>query len=196
MENKWDKIFSEGVDFSELNEIFIDRILEKAEQYLGKKTEDIIDLGCGTGDAVVKFAKKGIRVTGIDFSRVALEKARVRIVENKIENVELRLLDLNEISALQIQADVIFCKLVYAFVDGKEKFLEEAKRLMKKKGVFILVTPVLYKNVSYTPKDKPGIAVDFEKTEKLLRKKFTRVEIVNHDYFGERGDSVTFIASI
>jgi SAM-dependent methyltransferase len=37
-----------------------------------------IDLGCGTGANVVALAARGFEVTGVDFSPVALAKARVR----------------------------------------------------------------------------------------------------------------------
>jgi SAM-dependent methyltransferase len=37
-----------------------------------------IDLGCGTGANVVHLAEQGFRATGVDFSPVALDKARQR----------------------------------------------------------------------------------------------------------------------
>jgi len=40
-----------------------------------------VDLGCGTGANVVFLAQQGFRATGLDFSRVALDKARRRAAE-------------------------------------------------------------------------------------------------------------------
>ena len=40
-----------------------------------------IDLGCGTGANVVYLAEQGFRATGVDFSQVALRKARARAVD-------------------------------------------------------------------------------------------------------------------
>ncbi len=40
-----------------------------------------IDLGCGTGANVVELARRGFDATGVDFSPVALDKARVRARE-------------------------------------------------------------------------------------------------------------------
>ncbi|CAN5899730.1 hypothetical protein BH23ACT5_BH23ACT5_15400 [soil metagenome] len=37
-----------------------------------------LDLGCGTGANVVHLAEKGFEAYGVDFSRIALEKARER----------------------------------------------------------------------------------------------------------------------
>ena len=40
-----------------------------------------IDLGCGTGANVVELARRGFDATGVDFSPVALDKARARARE-------------------------------------------------------------------------------------------------------------------
>ncbi len=40
-----------------------------------------VDLGCGTGANVVFLAEQGFHATGVDFSRVALDKARQRAVD-------------------------------------------------------------------------------------------------------------------
>jgi SAM-dependent methyltransferase len=40
-----------------------------------------VDLGCGTGANVVFMAERGFQATGVDFSAVALEKARARAAE-------------------------------------------------------------------------------------------------------------------
>ena len=40
-----------------------------------------IDLGCGTGANVVELARRGFDATGVDFSSVALDKARARARE-------------------------------------------------------------------------------------------------------------------
>jgi SAM-dependent methyltransferase len=42
------------------------------------------DLGCGTGANVVHLAEAGYTVTGVDFSRVALQKARRRATSARV----------------------------------------------------------------------------------------------------------------
>lgn len=44
-----------------------------------------IDLGCGTGANVVYLAERGFDATGVDFSPVALEKARARAESAGVE---------------------------------------------------------------------------------------------------------------
>jgi SAM-dependent methyltransferase len=45
-----------------------------------------IDLGCGTGACVVGLAARGFQATGVDFSRIALEKARRRASDAGVED--------------------------------------------------------------------------------------------------------------
>lgn len=43
-----------------------------------------VDLGCGTGANVVHLAEQGFEATGIDFSAVALDKARARAADTGV----------------------------------------------------------------------------------------------------------------
>ena len=44
-----------------------------------------LDLGCGSGGNAVWLAERGWQVTGVDFSDVAIEKARVRAADKRVE---------------------------------------------------------------------------------------------------------------
>jgi ubiquinone/menaquinone biosynthesis C-methylase UbiE len=77
----WDGYFSDlngaGQDLDwagQWTEPFLDRL--KAQG-----AERLLDLGCGTGADVVRLVEAGFDVTGLDFSRVALERARARVGE-------------------------------------------------------------------------------------------------------------------
>ncbi len=190
--NKWDKIYSEGGNFKPLNEIFLDRLLSDIEKLSDQKPKTAIDLGCGTGDALIKLARHGLTVTGIDSSEVAINQAKELFKEQNHETASIAVGNLETMTATGI-FDIVLCKLVYAFVENKEKFLNLVKESMGEKSFFILITPVLYKNMDYSPADKPGIAVLFDETNDLLNKLFSKISIFNHDYFADKGDVVTFL---
>jgi len=198
----WEKVFQDGKDFSPLNLVFLEKLLERISSLRKKRgcekpPATLVDFGCGTGDTILKFAARGIAAQGIDWSRRALDKAKLNAQKKSLEEkVVWTLLDLGEISVSKIvhnPSDLIVSKLTYAFIDQKEKFLNSVVKLLSPCSVFILITPVLHQGFIYSDADKPKIAVDFEETKKLLEKNFGYVEEFHHDYFGEKGDEVTFL---
>ncbi len=56
-----------------------------AEYAQGLKPGRALDLGCGLGGNAVWLAERGWQVTAIDFSGVALEKAKVRAADRRVE---------------------------------------------------------------------------------------------------------------
>ena len=44
-----------------------------------------LDLGCGIGENAIWLAERGWQVTGVDFSDVAIEKAKVRAADKRVE---------------------------------------------------------------------------------------------------------------
>jgi len=52
--------------------------------------EDILDVGCGTGELTAQIAATGARVTGLDASAGMIEKARVRLPEANWIEADIR----------------------------------------------------------------------------------------------------------
>lgn len=193
-QKKWNESFKTGRDYNPINELLLDLVLDS----ISNKKEAAIDLGCGTGDAVVKLVKRGFTLTGVDWSLDALEKAQERAsvsgVSEKTTFIESDLNNLTNVNLIKNEADVVLCKLVIAFVSDKKQFCKEVKQLLNSKGVFVLQTPVLHKTVKYSSEDKPEIAIDYEEIKSILAEVFSEVIEFNHSYYSERGDLVTFLA--
>ena len=69
----------EGADRTELRALVRDgRCSPDALRRPGAGAARAIDLGCGSGSVSMELAEAGFEVTGVDFSRVALRKARAR----------------------------------------------------------------------------------------------------------------------
>jgi 2-polyprenyl-3-methyl-5-hydroxy-6-metoxy-1,4-benzoquinol methylase len=190
--NKWDRLYSKGENFKPLNEIYLNLLIAEIEKLSCKKIKNAIDLGCGTGDALLKLAKHGLVVTGIDGSEVAVSMAN-KILQAK--GYPASSVTVGDLESIDVNGtfDIILCKLVYAFIKNKEKFLADVRTIMAPNSVFVLMTPVLYKDRAYSPADKPRIAVPFDDTFEILKKQFSTVQIFNHEYFGNNGDTVTFL---
>ncbi|MBN1585017.1 class I SAM-dependent methyltransferase [Candidatus Uhrbacteria bacterium] len=191
---KWDGLYTGGAAYKPLNLVFLNRLLERIEALTGRRPATVLDLGCGTGDSLAKLAAAGITdVRGMDCSSVALEMADKAIDSDRLSRGDLDGLDRSELA--EGRYDLILCKLTVAFVRDRSRFLKTVKEMMNAGSVLCVITPVLYDGVEYRPEDKPSIAVSYAEFRSLLEETFGRVEEFHHDYFGERGDTVTFLAT-
>lgn len=93
--------------------------------------ESILDLGCGTGLITRALANRVPRghVLGIDNSRSMLEAAE----RNKIGNMELMLLDINEMT-FDREFDVIFSNAALHWIQDHEKLLCKMYQALKPGG--------------------------------------------------------------
>jgi 2-polyprenyl-3-methyl-5-hydroxy-6-metoxy-1,4-benzoquinol methylase len=194
-QTKWDEGFKAGRDYNPMNEILLDKVLE----LVTNERKTAIDLGCGAGDAVIKLARRGMKVTGTDWSPEALRKAQARTEEEGVaDKVNLQEVDLDKLTEADLkegEADIILCKLVVAFVSDKKAFCEAVKGLLAENGVFVIQTPVLHEGIEYIPADKPGIAVPYTEFKATLAEVFTDITEFNHSYYSDRGDLVTFVVT-
>lgn len=194
---QWNTSFENGKDYTPLNIFLLSELLEYLEVTEGEVTR-MLDLGCGTGDAVVKFAEHGIAVTGVDFSTAALDKAREHVSEAGLEeSIDFQEADLEEFdpATLPEDYDLIFSKLVFTFLEDKEGFLQRIKKsLDQTDGYFVLITPVLFEGVEYDS-FLGNISVPYERTRQQLEEIFNTVEAFHINYFKEKGVKVTFLLS-
>jgi ubiquinone/menaquinone biosynthesis C-methylase UbiE len=68
-------------DFSEPHNAFVEHFIKRFPDF---KSGSVLDLGCGTCDVVIRFAKvlPSVRITGIDGSKAMLDIAREDIIKN------------------------------------------------------------------------------------------------------------------
>lgn len=191
--NTWDVYYESGKGFTPLNETYLDRLLNELTRLLGKKPTEILDLGCGDGDAIVKFARHGIRSIGVDSSTEGLRIADGRIDAYGVrDRVTLINQDIAEY-APEKKFPMVFCRLTIAFIPQRESFVQRVRGMLDVPGVFVVITPVTYPSLHYDKADKPGIAVDHDDFVRLLRSTFDEVIDWHRDYFADRGETVTFV---
>jgi cyclopropane fatty-acyl-phospholipid synthase-like methyltransferase len=156
-----------------------------------KTPRTLLDLGCGVGEDLVTFANLGLRVSGVDGSKVAIVHAKRNLKTLKIRPTTLTVKDLS--SFIPEQYDIYFSKLTFAFIKNKTNFLKNLRKSMPNTSSFILITPVKHKGIRYHTGDKPMIAVNFHDVLKSLTKNFGTVVPFHHNYIGKRMDVVTFL---
>jgi len=99
------------------------------------KKSNILDIGCGTGNLVQKFVKKGYKIKGVDKSKAMIEKAK-----SKHKNCEFIHEDaLNSLSHPPNSFTHILCTyFTIYYIEDKLKFFQNAYDWMKKNGTLTL----------------------------------------------------------
>src|SRR5512133_2651708 len=100
---------------------------------------DVADFGCGTGELSASIARWARKVTAIDHSRAALEKAKERVRREGLENIELRREDLHALSLPPASHDLVVISQSLHHVDDPPAVLREAGRILRDGGRVVVL---------------------------------------------------------
>jgi cyclopropane fatty-acyl-phospholipid synthase-like methyltransferase len=98
-----------------------------------------IDLGCGTGTNVLALAQSGWDVTGVDFSPVAIWRARRKIAHAGL-NADLHVRDVTQLSDIEPSFDLALDIGCYHSLSRAEqaRYVAEIARLVMSGGTYLL----------------------------------------------------------
>jgi phosphatidylethanolamine/phosphatidyl-N-methylethanolamine N-methyltransferase len=106
-----------------------------AEQIGGR----ILEVGVGTGLSLPQYAWTN-RLTGVDLSLPMLRKAKARIAEHRLNNVDcLAVMDARHLGFADGTFDVVVAQYVITAVPDPEATLDEFARVLRPGGEIILV---------------------------------------------------------
>ncbi len=131
------------------------------------------DFGSGSGGWTIPLAKlvKEGKVFALDILKEPLSALRAKILDEKIDNVEIVEADIEKGVPLDEEScDVVLISNVLFQVENKEKVLAEAKRILKKNGKILIVD--WKKEARMGPQEK----VDVEEIKNLAKKLILKVE--------------------
>ncbi len=144
-----------------------------AEYYLellaraGVRPDSLCDCACGTGSMSVEFARRGLRVTGVDISREMLELAANKARQNGV-SIQFVCQDMTRL-ALPKPVDALVCAcdgVNYLTTDGRAlAFFRAAQRAIRPGG---------------------ALAFDVSSPHKLR-------EVLGNAFFGEERDEVAYL---
>jgi phosphatidylethanolamine/phosphatidyl-N-methylethanolamine N-methyltransferase len=102
----------------------------------------ILEVGVGTGISLPDYSR-GVRLCGIDISEPMLRKAKERVAELRLSNVEgLWVMDAEHLDFPDASFDVVVAQYVVTTVPNPEATLDEFARVLKPGGEVILVSRV------------------------------------------------------
>ncbi len=102
----------------------------------------VLEVGVGTGISLPLYGAH-LRIFGTDISEAMLEKARRRVAEFKLENVEgLAVMDAEKLEFSDNSFDVVMAQYVVTAVPNPEAALDEFARVLRPGGELIILTRV------------------------------------------------------
>lgn len=105
--------------------------------------ETAIDIGCGTGHALIQFRKLGFnRIIGVDISKNMLDSAKKLIDDNKMsDSIELLNCDVRKLDMIEPDSvDVCTALGVIEYLEKDKPLLSEVYRILKPNGVAVIQT--------------------------------------------------------
>ena len=102
----------------------------------------VLEVGVGTGISLPDYART-TRLYGVDISEPMLRKARERVTELKLTNVEgLSVMDAADLSFPDASFDVVVAQYVITTVPDPEAALDEFARVLRPGGEIVLMSRV------------------------------------------------------
>ena len=112
--------------------------IDAAERVGGR----ILEIGVGTGISLPSYSFRS-RVIGIDLSEAMLRKARRRVADLSLTNVErLEVMDAEHLSFPDASFDVVVANHVISTVPNPEAALDECARMLRPGGEMILISRI------------------------------------------------------
>jgi len=112
--------------------------IEAAERIGGR----ILEVGVGTGMSLPDYSRSN-RIVGLDISEPMLRKARQRVADHKLDNVEaLAVMDAAKLALPDASFDVVVAQYVITTVPNPEATLDEFARVLRPGGEIILVNHI------------------------------------------------------
>lgn len=173
--------------FEDLAEYRFDknRYLPKLVNFAGYGGKRVLELGCGIGIDLVRFAEGGAQVTGIDLSETAIELAKQNLRLHNLEG-DLRVMNGEDLKFPENNFDLVYAHGVFPYTADVRKMTQEAHRVLKPGGEFIAQAynskgwlnymSKIFK-ISLEHKDAPAFRMHTKKEFKQLFSEFSKVKI-------------------
>ena len=98
-----------------------------------------IDIGCGLGNYSRELTKMGFKMTGVDFSNVAIEKAKKLADKNNL-SIEFLVVDLTQKLKLNLsEFDFAYGLLHHIFPEDREMYVRNVANLLNRDAFYLSI---------------------------------------------------------
>jgi SAM-dependent methyltransferase len=121
--------------FADLDQYHFEKLhhLLRLVDFDGYRGKRVLDVGCGAGTDLVRFAKGGALVSGVDISPSAVALARQNFSQQDLE-ADLREADGEHLPYADGTFDLVFAHGVVQYTPNSRALVEECRRVLKPGG--------------------------------------------------------------
>jgi SAM-dependent methyltransferase len=133
--------------FDELDDYRFDKLayLPRLIDFAGFRGQRLLEIGCGIGTDLVRFARGGARVAGLDLSETAIALAQKNLAAHGLCG-GLMIGDGSTLPFADATLDVVYAHGVLQYAPDARKIVDEAHRVLKPGGTAIFM---VYNRVSW-----------------------------------------------
>ena len=134
--------------FDDLHEYRFDKLhyLPQLVDFGGFAGQTLLEVGCGIGTDLVRFAKGGAQVTGVDLSQTAIDLAAKNFALRGVNPVELRVANGEALPYAAGSFDHVYGHGVIQYTADPAKLVGECHRVLKPGGTAIFM---VYNRISW-----------------------------------------------
>ena len=126
--------------FQQLDDYRYDKLnyLPRLVEFSSYRGKTLLEVGCGAGIDLVRFARSGVIVTGIDLSTTAIDLARKNMEQNGL-TADLQVMNGESMQFQDNSFDVVYAHGVLQYTADPEKMIAEIHRVLEPGGEFIVM---------------------------------------------------------
>jgi SAM-dependent methyltransferase len=121
--------------FDDLDQYHFEKLhhLLRLVPFDGYRGRSVLEVGCGAGVDLARFAKGGATVTGVDLSSSAIDLARANLAQQGL-TADLRVADAEQLPFADATFDFVFAHGVVQYTAHPRRLIDEVRRVLKPGG--------------------------------------------------------------
>jgi SAM-dependent methyltransferase len=161
--------------FDDLDEYRFDKLhyLPRLVDFRAYRGRRVLEVGCGIGTDLVRFARGGAIVTGVDLSATAIELARRNFALHEVAADDLRVANGEALPFADASFDVVYAHGVVQYTANAPQLIRECHRVLKPGGDAIFM---VYNRVSWLNAMSKVMKVPLEHEDAPVLKKYSMSE--------------------
>ena len=161
--------------FDDLDDYRFDKLryLPQLVDFSAYRGQRLLEVGCGIGTDLVRFARGGARVTGVDLAETAIDLARKNFALHTLAVEELRVANGEALPYADATFDVVYGHGVIQYTADAAQLIRECHRVLKPGGTGIFM---VYNRVSWLNALSKVMKVALEHEDAPVLKKYSIAE--------------------